>query len=368
MNSDAKSHPTRKKLLIVAFHHPEYSVLYGIAMARYFDVTVVVDGAKFEFEYDGRSLPDLSKIRLVKVAYQSASNLLAILKTIAAVRPDITHIQEAVGFRRGFFSACAASVAKLFGRVILTAHDPLPHTGRDADEAKRASFFRDFVRRRSDFILVHGDSCVQDYLAFNRGAKNLIVSEHGVILQPDRLEPRKASRFTLLFFGRMEAYKGIDTLHSAASLLRDRGVDFKLILAGKGPELDRLKGDFDRMEQCEVHNRFIPASEVITLMAEADCVVLPYSSATRSGVVAGAFANGRFVIASDIPGLNDLVQHDRNGLLVPAGDATALADAIQRVSEHPEERDRLASGALDTAAGQLNWDVIADDLKTKFPA
>ena len=367
MNFETKAHFSRKKLLIVAFHHPEYSVLYGIAMARYFDVTVILDGAKFEFEYSGRSLPDLTRIKLVKVEFKSFSNLLSILRTIVSVRPEVTHIQEAVGFRRGFFSACTMSVAKLFGRVILTVHDPVPHVGRDADEARKSSFFRDYVRRWSNHILVHGRSCIRDYLSVYPDQKGLIESEHGVILAPDSLQPRQSSRFTLLFFGRMEAYKGIDTLYSTAKLLRDRGVDFKLILAGKGPELDRLKGDLAQMEQCEVRDRFIPASEVITLMANSDCVVLPYSSATRSGVVAAAFANGRFVIASDIPGLNDLVLQDRNGLLVPAGDATALADAIQHVSLHPDVRERLKTGALETAKGQLNWDVIADDLFAKFP-
>jgi len=115
-----------------------------------------------------------------------------------------------------------------------------------------------------------------------------------------------------------------------------------------------------------VYDGFVPPRDVIDGMEEAECVLLPYLSATQSGVVAAAFANGCYVIASAVGGLPDVVADEVNGLLIPPNDPQALANAIKRVSLDNVLRERLAEGAKVTAETQLRWSRIASTLHVEF--
>jgi glycosyltransferase involved in cell wall biosynthesis len=75
-------------------------------------------------------------------------------------------------------------------------------------------------------------------------------------------------------------------------------------------------------------NRYVPNEEVPSIFAQADVLVLPYVSASQSGVLRIAFANALPVIASTAGGLSEAVQDNVNGLLCPPRDARALADKI----------------------------------------
>ena len=85
-------------------------------------------------------------------------------------------------------------------------------------------------------------------------------------------------------------------------------------------------------------------------------------SVSKTGLADGLFAGWRYVIASDTGGLADIVDHGRNGILVPPGDPHALADAIRALAADPALRARLREGARATANGKLNWDRIAAEL------
>ena len=86
----------------------------------------------------------------------------------------------------------------------------------------------------------------------------------------------------------------------------------------------------------------------------------PYVDATQSGVIAAAYGNGRPVIASRIGGLVDAVEDGVSGLLVPAGDAAALATALHRVVTDRALHARLRQGARDAADGAFSWPRIAE--------
>ena len=157
----------------------------------------------------------------------------------------------------------------------------------------------------------------------------------------------------------MESYKGLGILCKAVEQLAVEGFDLPLHLAGSGPELDALEARFRSRPNVRVDKRFIAAADLITMIRSADCVVLPYTSATQSGVLAAAFGNARFVIASRVGGIADIVEDGVNGLLVPPGDAGALARALHAVAADEGLRTRLREGARRTAAERLSWSRIA---------
>lgn len=355
------------RLAIVAPHFPEYALRYAAAMARHGEVLVCVDAGQLAAEYRGRTVPERDGCTVRPVRFKTPLDLLRLLRSLRRFRPTVVHFQEAAGPRRGLFNSVAAVLLRRSALVVLTVHDPMPHAGRDRAAARRTAPMSGHLRRLADVVVVHGAHCAGLYRQAGFGTGQRVVeSDHGLILEPSALRPPPGGPLHLYLFGRMEAYKGVEVLLLAVERLHGEGLPLRLSVAGEGPELDRLHDRFQRLPGVRVHRGFVPPVQVIEGIQDANCVVLPYLSATQSGVLAAAFAGRRFVIASETGGLPDVVEHGGNGLLVPPGDPVALAGAIRAAAQAPALRRRLGDGAVATAAGRLDWDRIADALAGTF--
>ena len=355
------------RLAIIAPHFPEYVLRYAAAMAKHCDVLVFLDADRLAAEYAGREIPETGVGRLERVRFKSPRDLLRMVRAISRFRPSVVHFQEASGPKRAFFSVCVAAMTRASATIVLTVHDPVPHEGRDRLAAQKMAWARTRLRRQADIIVVHGAYCgrlMRERIGF--ATQQVVESEHGLILEPPALLPLPAAPLKLYFFGRMEAYKGVEVLLSMAESLHDEGLPFELTIAGHGPELDRLQARFERLPEVSVYNGFVPPLQVMASIQAADCVLLPYLSATQSGVLAAAFAGRRYVIASETGGITDVVEHGRNGLVVSPGDPQALADAVRRVAHDKALRVRLHEGADATAREKLDWSRIAEELFEVF--
>ena len=148
---------------------------------------------------------------------------------------------------------------------------------------------------------------------------------------------------TLAFAGRLTVQKALDVALEAVE--RTPGV--QLVVAGDGPERARLQ----RMSGERV--RFVGPlgrDDVLRLLAAADAAVLPSAWENFPHAVVEALAVGTPVIASDVGGVAEVVRDGENGLLVPPGDAAALADAVARFFSEPELRRRLSAAAAPSVA------------------
>ena len=355
------------RLAVVAPHFPEYSLRYAAAMAKYCDVLACIDKAQLATEYDGRKV-DFGRTRLEPVNFKTPNDLLKMCAAIKKFRPDVVHIQEAVGPRRAFFTVAIARLMKSNAAIVLSIHDPLPHEGSDEAAARRTAWIGSHVRRAADLVVVHGAYCAGLIESSLEPDQQLAISEHGVILVPPDRQPPPDAPLKLYAFGRMEKYKGVEVLLRTAEILHAEAFPFQLKVAGRGPELDRLQRRFAALPEVEVQNAFIAPNEIMASIQAAECIVLPYLSATQSGVLAAAYAGHRYVIASNTGGLHDVVKDGINGVLVPPGDAAALAGAVRTIAKDAGLRKRLQAGAVETASGQLDWDRIARDLMVRFEA
>jgi D-inositol-3-phosphate glycosyltransferase len=146
-----------------------------------------------------------------------------------------------------------------------------------------------------------------------------------------------------LFSGLLRPYKGWDVLLDAFASLRKEVPSALLVFAGEPwGEARRLEGWAPVGVRLDL--RYLPEDERALWFAAADAVVCPYRHATGSGVAADALAYGRPVIGTTVEGLADVVEDGHSGLLVPPGDAAALARAMAlfvREGMGP----RLAAGA-----------------------
>jgi len=157
----------------------------------------------------------------------------------------------------------------------------------------------------------------------------------------------------ILAVGRLVPKKGFDDLLRAAAKLAARGVPFTLDLVGDGPERARLESLANELGLNErvMFKGAMPADALRALYARAavfalPCVQLP--NGDRDGipnVLVEAMAAGTPVVATRVSGIPELIAHERTGLLAPARDPAALADAIGEVLSHPQSATRRAIAA-----------------------
>lgn len=347
-------------IVMLAPHFPEYSFRLASALSELRPVSLVVDDHRFGTEFQGRAPAIPDGVDLHRIDFQKPSALLRILQLIRSTKPDIIHFQEPAGLKSAIICVIVAWLFAGYVRLALTVHDPVPHEGRDEAIVRRSMFFRKFIRKRADIIFTHGQFCAGIYEGVkDRKDQRVEITDHGVILDDLAPPPRVAERLSVLFCGRMEAYKGVAVLHDAFRQLSAKRCEVDLTVAGAGQELDRIGHLLAQLPNVEVINSYICPMELMKLIAKADCLILPYLSATQSGILAAAFGNSRFVIASNVGGLPDVVADRVNGLLVEPGNAAHLAETIEAVAQDARLRSRLREGAAATAQDQLNWRRIA---------
>ena len=208
------------------------------------------------------------------------------------------------------------------------------------------------IYRGADAVATYGPH-VSAYVRA-RGARQVFVAPQAVdndFWSAAAGRPRIAD-FTVLFSGRLEREKGVAVLLESWRLA-GLGEQAALVLVGRGPE--RARAAATRTTHAPGPQ---PPEEVRNFYAAADVVVIP-SIPTRGfrepwGLVANEAMNqGLPVIATDAVGAaaGGLVRHERNGLVVPAGDASALARAIARLRDEPALRASLgAAGREDVRA------------------
>jgi colanic acid/amylovoran biosynthesis glycosyltransferase len=148
-------------------------------------------------------------------------------------------------------------------------------------------------------------------------------------------------------------YKGLPVLIEACARLRDAGVAFHCEIVGHGPMHDALRNMIRdrRLEDVVVLAGPRGEHEVARMMSEAALFVLP-SIVAPDGQMEGipvalmeAMASGRAVVSTAISGIPELIDDGVNGLLVPPGDAPALADAMRTLLENRARADELGRRA-----------------------
>lgn len=208
-----------------------------------------------------------------------------------------------------------------------------------------------WIYARADAVATYGPH-VSRYVRA-RGARNVREAPQavdggfwGAPVDPAMAAAHRRADFQCLFAGRLEREKGVRTLLSAWRMTGFEASHAALVLAGRGPK--RARAAVPRI----VFEGERTPEELRNFYAASDVVVIP-SIRTRSFrepwgmVVNEAMHQGLPIVATDAVGAaaGGLVRNGRNGLVVPAGDAWALAGALRRLREDPEQRARMGAAA-----------------------
>ncbi|MBN1425300.1 glycosyltransferase family 4 protein [Candidatus Fermentibacteria bacterium] len=165
------------------------------------------------------------------------------------------------------------------------------------------------------------------------------------------------------YVGRLKRYKSLDVLLAAAALLRPSHPGVRVVIAGAGDDLSRLRRRARSLgvEDMVSFPGFVPPEQKVALMQTAMALVVPSPKEGWGLTAMEAHACGTPVLASKSPGLVESVRHDVSGLHVPYGDARALAAAMARLIDEPALASRLSQGALEWSA-RFDWDATAQEM------
>ncbi|HYJ86609.1 MAG TPA: glycosyltransferase [Pyrinomonadaceae bacterium] len=246
-------------------------------------------------------------------------------KAVTAFAPDVVIFQ----WWHSFFAPVIGTLARAFRKkgikCVLECHNVFSHERTFLDAPLLT-----FAARPISSFITHSNKDRADLLTVVYG-KNINVCPLPV---PDEFSggfDNNRSGHTLLFFGTVRKYKGLEVLLAALPKVLAQ-TECQLLIVGEFYEPEekyrQAIRDYGIEQHVQIDNRYVPNEEISSIFDQADALVLPYLNATQSAVARIALSNGLPLIASRTGGLAEIVVENVNGLLFPAGDADALANQI----------------------------------------
>ena len=248
----------------------------------------------------------------------------------------------------------AASLAKL--HIVWTAHNVLPHA-QVFDDDRRA---RRMLIEKAELVIAHSTSTIEELRTTLASPRRSVVIPHGVI-DPDGLlsldPPSGDQPRSVLYFGRIEPYKGVEDLLAALA-----GLDGELRVHVAGSCSDPILRD--RLERASADLRgvtlalgYVPDRQIRSLFAQADAVVFPYRAITTSGSLTLAQAAGRVAIVPALPAFAELPD---DAVVRYAPGVDGLRSALRWLTTATTEELKAKGRASRSVSASLTWSDIAD--------
>ena len=281
-------------------------------------------------------------------------------RKIAAWKPDLLVMK----YWMSYLAPSLGTVARYLKRrgipVVTVLDNVIPHEAKFFDKP----FSRWFLRGNSGCVAM-SEAVLKDMLS--------LTPELPYILQPhplydhfgQKMDKRAAQdtlgldpqKRTLLFFGLIRDYKGLDLLIDALPLL---GEDYQLVIAGESyGSFDKYQAQIDASgcaDRIKVFNRYIDDEEVPQFFSAADLCVLPYKSATQSGITAISLHFDLPVVATPVGGLAESIEKPGIGLMTSAISADAIAKTVRAF--YAANPDTFIEN-IRQAKATMTWEVFA---------
>lgn len=333
------------RVALLSFDFPEYCIRLANGLSELADVLLLTpsDGiaphrhalepAVELFEIDAPRLRQpIAQARMVH----------SVLARLGHFAPDVVHYQAG----HLWFNLAWPFLRRY--PVVVTIHETRHHEG-DRASSKTPQWIKDLGYKRADRVIVHGEQIRRAVIADLGRPDHLIDTvptvPDVVLGGAEPAAPVDGDGRTVLFFGRIWPYKGLDYLIRAEPLISERVPDVRILIAGRGEDLARYRALMTHPDRFEIDNEYIPNDRLVEYFSRAAVVVLPYVDGSISGVVPVACLFGKPVVATSVGILPEMVEHGRSGLIVPPADEQALADAVVQVLENDELRRELSAGS-----------------------
>ncbi|PLX07080.1 MAG: glycosyl transferase [Marinilabiliales bacterium] len=278
---------------------------------------------------------------------------------IKKTNPDILIMKYWMSYFGPSLGYVAGSLKKNT-KVITILDNVIPHEKKFFDE----SFTKYFLKRNTGFVAM-SDKVRNDLLSLKPDAKVELlphplydhfgeIHDKNSALKHLKLDPNKK---TLLFFGFIRDYKGLDILIDTFGMLDE---SYQLVIAGEVygnfDKYDNLINKNPNKDRIHKHVKYISDNEVSLYFSAADVCILPYRSATQSGITGISYHFETPMIATDVGGLAEIIHHNETGFIVEKPELDFLKNGIEDFFK--TDRTIYISN-IQKLKQELSWEVFA---------
>ncbi|ABE50282.1 glycosyltransferase family 4 protein [Methylobacillus flagellatus] len=301
---------------------------------------------------------------------RGARYILGLCRSIKHAKKNYSNIAHFHFFHVGVLEFLSVLFFRLFGfKVVATVHDV-----ESFKPGLTFSILLKWTYFLCNQLIVHNQVSKDELINRSNVSINKIhVIPHGsyiglVAPSMPKADARQALNVSsdekvILFFGQIKEVKGLDLLIEALGLVKDKLKPFKLVIAGKV-----WKDNFSKYQElisknglndfCKLDIRYIPDQEISMFYSAADLIVLPYRKIYQSGVLLMAMSYGTPVLASDLPGMAQIINDGENGFLFSAGNYIDLAEKLVKIFSY-HDLSRITLQAENDMRTRFSWDEIA---------
>lgn len=376
-----------KKIVLIGPVYPyrggisHYTGLMYRELSKQYDVEMIsykMQYPKVLFKKEQRDYQnDSFKIDKTNFMIHTANpfNIIRTANYIKKKKPDMVIIQ----WWHPYFAPCYFLLAKFMGTQNLTfvCHNVFPHERFPLDKKltrltlKNGKHFIVHAREEEGElkqIMPNPDCRVTPHPSYNA-----FCFEHMTKAQARERLGLFTDEKILLFFGFVRPYKGLKHLINAMPKIKERLGDVKLLVVGEFGSVEDKEQYQTQIKELEssdtasgkaleqsivIYDGYTPDREVEKYFTACDMVVLPYESATQSGIVQIAYGFGKPVVVTDVGGLPDVVSDNKTGYVVPPQDAGALANAVVRYFTENKEGEFAQNIAAE--AYRFSWERMGE--------
>lgn len=347
-----------------------YTSLLCKALSKKYDVTMLsykLQYPRFLFKKEQKDFAnDSFKVEDTQFLLNTANpfNWIKTAWRINRLKPDVLLLQ----WWHPYFAPCYYFLTRLCRKtkIVFTCHNVFPHERFPLDR-----ILTRMVLKSGDGFIVHSRSERAELLTVKKEPK-YVVTPHptynafklqGMSRELAR-DILKISNDTpvLLFFGFVRKYKGLDYLLEAMPQILSEIPDVQLWIVGDfgddREEYVSVIAERKLENNIRLVEGYIPDKEVEPYFAASDLVVLPYISATQSGIIQIAYGFDKPVIATEVGGLPDVVDDGNTGYLVPPKNSGAIAEKV--VKFFAEDKDKAWSANIKSKEKEFSWETMVD--------
>lgn len=269
-----------------------------------------------------------------------------------------------------YFAPCFWSICKLLRRekILFVCHNVFPHERFPLDR-----LLTKWTLGCGRYFITQSKMDARDLLSVKHDAVYRVTPHptygmfcrQGMSMQKAReqLQIDQGQR-VLLFFGFVRKYKGLQYLLEAMKLLKERDFKVQLWVVGdfgedKEEYVEQIRA-FEIGDQVQMVQGYVPDDEVEKYFAASDLVVLPYLSATQSGIVQIAFGFEKPVLVTEVGGLPDVVTNGKTGYVVEPRSAEMIAEAI--MDYYINNRREAFVSQIEKEKDRFSWKTFVDTL------
>lgn len=273
-----------------------------------------------------------------------------------------------------FFAPCFYFISlliKMFTKtkILFLCHNVVPHEGRIIDR-----IITRFVFKNANYFITHSKEDARElkYLIKDAKVKVAFHPSYDVFKFGD-ISKEKAKKLlnikgnVILFFGFVRKYKGLIYLIKAMPLVLKK-LKLKLLVVGefwKDVSKDEIEKEINKLgikENVKIIDEYVPNEDVAKYYRASDVVVLPYLSATNSGIVQTAFGLERPVIVTRVGGLPEVVTDNKTGFVVRSKNYKEIANAIIKFYKEKKENEFIKN--IKHEKEKFSWNRMVETIES----